>query len=115
MTTAPPTFPPPEPDELLGLFLGEAYDLFDDELLGDGTWDGHVLHEARTFASSELQQIARRLRELAEAPWSNRDLEEHLAEVLDTTLGPWQQDLRTGLNHTADLVDAVLRERPAAR
>ncbi|HVU74925.1 MAG TPA: hypothetical protein VHE83_18320 [Mycobacteriales bacterium] len=110
------TFPPPDdPDELLALFLGDAYDLFDDELLGDGTWDGHVLHVARTFTTPELRQIRLRLLLLSERPVPNTDLEHHLVDVLGVTLGPLQADLRAGLRHTAMLVATVLREREETR
>ena len=112
MTT---TFPPEHPDELLALLLGEAYDLFDDELLGDGTWDGHVLHVIRTFATPELVQIGRRLRELADDPRTDRAVEHVLTHDLGASLGPWQADLRVGLAHTLRLLETVLRERSESR
>jgi hypothetical protein len=104
------TFAPDGPDELLALFLGAAYDLFEDELLGDGTWDGHVTHEARTFSRSELEIIVRRLDELAADPRTDRELELHVLEVLGIALGPWHGQVRTGLCHTASLVRTVLHD-----
>lgn len=104
------TFPPDGPDALLALFLGAAFDVFDDELLGDGTWDGHVAHEARTFSRPELELIGRRLDELAADPRPDGEIGRHLVEQLGAALGPWHGDVRVGLRHTAALVRAVLRE-----
>ena len=111
MTT---TTPFDEPDELLALFLDAAYDLFEDERLGDGTWDSHVTHEARTFATSELRMIADRLEALADAAGDDAEVAARL-EALEATVGPWSAEPRAGLRHTATLVRGVLHERSAAR